>query len=98
MGKATYKGLVPPDDLMFSGKPEMFSRPESSRSSKTTVSDTTGATPAPSSSVETEAEAKELGARRIARFRHQNEQLRKSSNKKNLTSSFQILKPASNVT
>lgn len=82
MGKLTYKGLVPPDDPMFSGGYEMFSRPESSRSSTASVSDTTGATPAPSSSVETEAEAKELGARRIARFRHQNEQFSKRSNKK----------------
>ena len=77
MGKATYKGLVPPDDPMFSGGFEMFSRPESSRSSKTSASDKTGVTQDPSNSVETEAEAKELGARRIARFKHQNEQFRK---------------------
>ena len=31
MGKATYKGLVPPDDPIFSGASEIFSRPESSR-------------------------------------------------------------------
>jgi hypothetical protein len=77
MGKLTYKGLVPPDDPMFSSGPEMFSRPESRPSSMTSVRDTTGATPAQSSSVETEADGKELGALRIARYKHQNAQLRK---------------------
>ncbi len=72
MGKATYKGLVPPDDPMFSNGPEMFSRPESKPSSMTSASDTTGVTPAQSSSVETEADGKELGALRIARYKHQN--------------------------
>ena len=33
MGKATYKGLVPPDDPMFLGGTEIFSRP-SLRTSK----------------------------------------------------------------
>jgi hypothetical protein len=42
----------------------------------------TGATQANSGSAnapETEAEGEELGARRIAKFKHQNEQMRKQS-------------------
>lgn len=42
MGKATYKGLVPPGDPIFSTGPELFSRPESNPSSKTTSEVTTG--------------------------------------------------------
>jgi hypothetical protein len=82
MGKATYKGLVPKDDPMFSTGPELFSRPESSKSSTSTQTNTAGAMQANSDSAnapETEAEGKELGARRIARFKHQNEQMRKQS-------------------
>lgn len=82
MGKATYKGLVPKDDPMFSTGPELFSRPESNESSTNTPADTTGATPANSNSAnapETEADGKDLGARRIAKFKHQNEQMRKQS-------------------
>jgi hypothetical protein len=60
MGKATYKGLVPSDDPMFSGGPQMFSRPESKPSSMTSASDTTGATPEQSSSFATEAMEAEL--------------------------------------
>lgn len=80
MGKATYKGLVPPDDPMFLTGPELYSRPESTESSQTSASDMAGASPANSSSAnapETEAEGKELGAKRLARMKHQNEQLRK---------------------
>lgn len=42
MGKATYKGLVPLGDPMFSTGPELFSRPESNPSSKTTAANTAG--------------------------------------------------------
>ena len=77
MGKATYKGLVPPDDPMFSGGPQMFSRVESKPSPVTSVSVTAGATPVQSSLVETQADGKEVGALRIARYKHQKEQFSK---------------------
>ena len=48
MGKATYKGLVPRDDPMFSGGVEIFSRLGSSKSSTTSAPSTAGATQAPS--------------------------------------------------
>lgn len=82
MGKATYKGLVPKDDPIFLTGPEFISRPRSSESSTTSASGTTGATQANSGSAtapETEADGKDLGARRIAKFKHQNEQMRKQS-------------------
>ena len=82
MGKATYKGLVPQDDPMFSTGPELFSRPESNESLTNTPTDTAGATPANSNlanAPETEADGKDLGALRIAKFKHQNEQMRKQS-------------------
>lgn len=84
MGKATYKGLVPQDDPMFFNGPELFSRSKSSESLTNTPSNMAGATRANPSSTnapetETEAEGKELGAHRIARFKHQNEQMRKQS-------------------
>jgi hypothetical protein len=41
MGKATYKGLVPKDDPMFSTGPEIFSRQGSSLSSTTSAEKTT---------------------------------------------------------
>jgi hypothetical protein len=80
MGKATYKGLVPRDDPMFSTGPEVFSRLGSSESLKSSQKSTSGETTVESSSAtdlpETEAEGKELGARRIARYKHQTEQFR----------------------
>ena len=82
MGKATYKGLVPKDDPMFLTGPELYSRLGSNESSTNTPSDTAGAPPANSGSAtapETEADGKDLGARRIAKFKHQNEQMRKQS-------------------
>jgi hypothetical protein len=81
MGKATYKGLVPRDDPMFSTGPEVFSRLGSSESSKTSPKGTSGEAPVESSSAAeslmTEAEERQEGALRIARFKFQNEQLRK---------------------
>lgn len=50
MGKATYLGLVPPDDPMFSGGPQLFSPRASSPSSTTSPAATTRATPASSTS------------------------------------------------
>ncbi len=50
MGKATYKGLVPRDDPMFSTGPEVFSRLGSSESSRTSPKSTSGETPVESSS------------------------------------------------
>jgi hypothetical protein len=82
MGKATYKGLVPQDDPMFFNGTELFSRPKSSESLTNTPSNMVGATranPSSTNAPETEAEGKELGAHRIARFKHQNEQMRKQS-------------------
>jgi hypothetical protein len=82
MGKATDKGLVPHDDPMFFNGPEFYSGPKSSESLKKTPSNTAGAMQEQSGSAnapETEAEGKELGAHRIARFKHQNEQMRKQS-------------------
>ncbi len=81
MGKLTYKGLVPRNDPMFSTGPEAFSRLGSSESSISSPKSTSGETPSESSSAtdlpETEAEGKELGARRIARYKHQTEQFSK---------------------
>ena len=45
MGKLTYKGLVPPDDPMFSSGPEMFSRSETKPSSPTSESAVTAEIP-----------------------------------------------------
>jgi hypothetical protein len=42
MGKITLDGFVPKDDPMFWTGPQMFSRPEYSRSSRTSVSGTDG--------------------------------------------------------
>ena len=50
MGKATFKGFVPPDDPMFSTGPEIFSRHESSASSPSSATSTDGATQDQSSS------------------------------------------------
>lgn len=79
MGKLTYKGFVPKDDPMFSTGPKLFSRRESTPSSPTSASATDGEMPAKSGSVETETEQdeKKQGALRLARWRHQNEQLKK---------------------
>jgi hypothetical protein len=81
MGKATYKGLVPRDDPMFSTGPEVFSHLGSSESLKTSPKGISGETPVnsdlsgePSLAPE---EEKQEGALRIARFKHQNEQLLK---------------------
>lgn len=81
MGKATYKGFVPPDDPMFSTGPELISRRASTPSFETSPSATTGATRAMSDSApsETEQDGKEQGALRLARWRHQNEQLKRKS-------------------
>jgi hypothetical protein len=82
MEKATYKGLVPQDDPMFSTGPELFSRPESNESSTSSPTATSGVTQESSASataLETEADGKDLGARRIAKFKHQNDQMRKQS-------------------
>jgi hypothetical protein len=45
MGKLTLRGPVPKDHPMFSGGPEVLSRPESRPSSKNSLSATVGATP-----------------------------------------------------
>jgi hypothetical protein len=50
MGKATYKGLVPRDDPMFSTGPEVFSLLGSSESSSSSQKSTSGETPVESSS------------------------------------------------
>lgn len=60
MGKATYKGLVPPDDPMFSNGPEIFSCPESNESSTTPQNATTGATQDQSSSATAPADLQNL--------------------------------------
>ncbi len=60
MGKATYKGLVPQDDPMFSTGPEIFSRPESNESSTTSQKVTTGATHDQSSSAIAPADLQNL--------------------------------------
>lgn len=80
MGKITFKGLVPKDDPMFSTGPQLFSRPGSSESSTTSASATAGTMPAASTSAkkdETTPDEKADGALRLAKFRHQNEQLKK---------------------
>ena len=50
MGNLTFRGFVPKDDPMFSGGPEIFSRPESRQSPTTSAPGTTGVTPASKSS------------------------------------------------
>ncbi len=50
MGRATYKGLVPPYDPMFSTGPELFSRPESSASLRNTPTSADKKAPAASTS------------------------------------------------
>jgi hypothetical protein len=82
MGKITLEGPVPKDDPMFLTGPELISRPGSNESSTTSAIGMTAATQANSDSAnapETEADGKDLGARRIAKFKHQNEQMRKHS-------------------
>jgi hypothetical protein len=79
MGKFTDKGLVPPDDPMFSTGPELFSRRGSSASSTTSASATDGATQAPSTSATKRApesvNEQADGAYRLAKMQHQNKQL-----------------------
>jgi hypothetical protein len=83
MGKLTIIGSLPPDHPIYSGGPEIFSRPESNKSSTTTANATAGETQDKSASAvnqpETEADGKELGALRLAKMKHQNAQLRKGS-------------------
>lgn len=50
MAASTYLGQVPPDDPMFLGGPQLFSRHESNGSTKNTVPNTTGETQANSTS------------------------------------------------
>ncbi len=70
MRKITLIGPVPQDDPMFSSGPELFSRPESSASSRNTPASTARATLAKSApasdSPETEADGKDLGEMRRA--------------------------------
>ena len=69
MGKSTYAGLVPKDDTMFSGGPQIFSRHESKKSSTNSAPATTGVTPERTSPEALRDRAKEKGlADRMAKM------------------------------
>lgn len=87
MGKATYKGLVPKDDPMFSTGPELFSRSASNASSTNTPIDTDGTRQANSGPATEQVDEKADGEFRIVKYLHRNpekmhvalEKLRKKS-------------------
>ena len=58
MGKTTWRGPVPKDDPMFSGGPEIFSRPVSKPSSSGTAKSMDGETQDPSNSATSELSLK----------------------------------------
>jgi hypothetical protein len=80
MGKATYKGLVPKDDPMFSSGPELWSHPGYDKYSTSTPTSTDGETPEGSSQNyrpdETEEDNTRLGALRLRKMQHQSESFR----------------------
>lgn len=81
MGKATFVGFVPKDDPMFSGGPQLFSRPGSNQPSKTSPTGTDGNTRfvSPVDSQENEDDEKAPGSLRVIPRKLQNQQLRKKS-------------------
>lgn len=72
MGKATYKGLVPKDDPIFSTGPELFSRPAWNASSTNSPSDKGETRQANSGPATEQVDEKADGEFRIAKYLHRN--------------------------
>jgi hypothetical protein len=72
MGKATYKGLVPQDDPMFSTGSELFSRPAPNAFSTNAPREMDGARQANSGPATEQVDEKADGEFRIAKYLHRN--------------------------
>jgi len=85
MGKITHLGLAKPDDPIYSSGPMVSFRPQLAPSTATSLKDTAGTkAPVKSASAAEKVDELEDGRYRMAQFKHQNAQLRRSS--KNISS------------